>query len=237
MNSKISSREGVNPEATNLNESLNNPPTELRREAHPQASTDERYCETANIAKEVEDEPTHLPSAIKSEAVLRDGETQRQTEHFNDVANQQSRGKSNHTRSTLLLVEDNLINQKVLRRQLQSRGFEVHVASNGQEAVDAVEERGRSAQQEQNHPDHFDCILMDQEMPVKDGNAASVEIRELQEQGKAGRSPILGVSANVREAQMKSMLDAGMDAVISKPFKVCSLSMHTIRGVLTDTGG
>ena len=57
-------------------------------------------------------------------------------------------------------------------------------------------------------------------MPIKDGNTATAEIRELQEQGKAGRSPILGVSANVREAQTKSMLEAGMDAIISKPFKV-----------------
>lgn len=72
---------------------------------------------------------------------------------------------------------------------------------------------------------------MDQEMPVKDGNTATVEIRELQQQGRAGRSPILGVSANVREAQMASMKDAGMDAVISKPFKVDDL-VKKIQGLL-----
>jgi CheY-like chemotaxis protein len=72
---------------------------------------------------------------------------------------------------------------------------------------------------------------MDQEMPIKDGNTATVEIRELQENGKAGRSPILGVSANVREAQTDSMKEAGMDAVISKPFKVEDL-VKKIRSLL-----
>lgn len=72
-------------------------------------------------------------------------------------------------------------------------------------------------------------------MPIKDGNAATIEIRELQESGKAGRSPILGVSANVREAQTKSMLNAGMDAVISKPFKVEDL-VSKIRSILPKSG-
>lgn len=62
-----------------------------------------------------------------------------------------------------------------------------------------------------------------------------MEIRELQEAGKAGRSPILGVSANVREAQTKSMLAAGMDAVISKPFKVDDL-VGKIRSLLPKSG-
>lgn len=73
-------------------------------------------------------------------------------------------------------------------------------------------------------------------MPIKDGNAATREIRELQAQKKAGRSPILGVSANVREAQTSSMLDAGMDAVISKPFKVDDL-VKKIRSMMPQTDG
>lgn len=60
-------------------------------------------------------------------------------------------------------------------------------------------------------------------MPIKDGNTASREIKDLQKSGKVGKSPIMGVSANVREEQMRSMRDAGMDDVISKPFKVVDL--------------
>ena len=97
------------------------------------------------------------------------------------------------------------------------------MANHGQEAIDVVADRGSKSKEDPSLPDYFDCILMDQEMPIKDGNAATVEIRELQDQGKAGRSPILGVSANVRDAQTTAMMDAGMDAIISKPFKVDDL--------------
>lgn len=111
----------------------------------------------------------------------------------------------------------------------QNHGFEVFTANNGQEAVDAVVERGKGDKgktaglQSQEPNDHFSCILMDQEMPVKDGNTAAREIKDLQAKGEVGRSPILGVSANVREEQTKVMKEAGMDDVISKPFKVKDL--------------
>jgi CheY-like chemotaxis protein len=146
----------------------------------------------------------------------------------------------------------------------------VVVASNGQEAIDAVAERGAQAasisssaantsrtgssttsstessttsnknskgavQHTSPTRDYFDCILMDQEMPIKDGNAATIEIRDLQRAGKAGRSPILGVSANVREAQTQSMIDSGMDEVISKPFKVEDLVVR-IEGLCRGKG-
>lgn len=108
-------------------------------------------------------------------------------------------------------------------------------ANNGQEAVDAVIKRAEDARsaasssspnakaQHESLDDRFSCILMDQEMPIKDGNTAAREIKDLQEKGAVGRSPILGVSANVRAEQMESMRNAGMDDVISKPFKVVDL--------------
>lgn len=111
----------------------------------------------------------------------------------------------------------------------QNHGFEVLTANNGQEAVDAVVERAKGSSdtaagaQSRQDSDHFSCILMDQEMPVKDGNTAAREIKDLQAKGEVGRSPILGVSANVRDEQTKVMKEAGMDDVISKPFKVKDL--------------
>lgn len=111
----------------------------------------------------------------------------------------------------------------------QNHGFQVFTANNGQEAVDAVVDRAKAytgltpGAQSQEDGDHFSCILMDQEMPVKDGNTAAREIKDLQSKGEVGRSPILGVSANVRDEQTKLMKEAGMDEVISKPFKVKDL--------------
>ncbi|KAF2257780.1 putative histidine kinase HHK12p [Lojkania enalia] len=212
----ITSYEGVDTD--NVEQSLKDPPTEHRDESHPRANADARYRETQVVSKGVK---TKAPSE-KEFSQLEAGETLRQERTAEAITRKQSKTKIESYR-TLLLVEDNLINQKVLRRQLQARGFEVTVVSNGQEAIDAVEYRGKAAKEGTATADYFDCILMDQEMPVKDGNAATLEIRQLQEEGKAGRSPILGVSANVREAQKTSMFEAGMDDIISKPYKVDDL--------------
>ncbi|KAL1853565.1 hypothetical protein Daus18300_011769 [Diaporthe australafricana] len=138
-------------------------------------------------------------------------------------------GDQPQPRGTLLLVEDNMINQKVLKRQLQNHGFQVFTASNGQEAVDAVVDRAKgptgttTKTHSKEDKERFSCILMDQEMPVMDGNTAAREIKTLQAKGEVGRTPILGVSANVRDEQTKLMKEAGMDEVISKPFKVKDL--------------
>lgn len=113
-------------------------------------------------------------------------------------------------RYKILLVEDNVINRRILSRKLKSAGLEVSEASNGQEAVDAA------------RTNTFDCILMDQEMPVMNGCTASRTIRDM---GKDSHShvPILGVTANARAAQDMELLDAGMDDVIHKPYTTAEM--------------
>ncbi|KAF2012779.1 two component histidine kinase 1 [Aaosphaeria arxii CBS 175.79] len=216
------SHEGVDPSRSD-NASLENPPTENNNSLHPSASRDEHHWQR-DIAMRAREKRASFTSATGSDIIGLEsqGETCRQEEAVEETAQSQKQ-ENGRPLPTILLVEDNLINQKVLRRQLQSRGFDVLVANNGQEAINVVAERGELSKHDPDHPDYFDCILMDQEMPIKDGNSATVEIRELQEQGKAGRSPILGVSANAREAQRVAMKDAGMDGIISKPFKVDDL--------------
>ncbi|KAJ8109959.1 hypothetical protein OPT61_g7069 [Boeremia exigua] len=212
----LTSRSGVDTE--DVESSLKNPPTEYFPEAHPEATGDDRYQETKNVAQQI----TPPVEGHGRAPYAKSGESIRQQASAEKAHKAQSSQRSEDKR-TLLLVEDNLINQKVLRRQLQVRGFEVFVANNGQEAIDAVSERGQTAASDEHNRNFFDCILMDQEMPIKDGNQATCEIRQLQDEGKAGYSKILGVSANVREAQRTSMRDAGMDDLISKPFKVDDL--------------
>ncbi|PSN59849.1 two component histidine kinase 1 [Corynespora cassiicola Philippines] len=233
---RLTSHRGV--ESDDGNASLQNPPTEHWGETHPQSSQDDRYRETAKVSDKVETKRSSITDAIEgpmAEIQIETGETRRQKSQADKLSKSQSRHQADEKR-TLLLVEDNLINQKVLRRQLQSRGFEVMTANNGQEAIEAVAERGQAREKDTTKNNYFDCILMDQEMPIKDGNAATAEIRQLQDEGLAGYSPILGVSANVREAQTQSMRAAGMDEVISKPFKVDDL-VKKIRHLLPDVGG
>lgn len=226
----LTSHSGV--DADDVDESLKNPPTEYRAEAHPLSSQDSRYKETEQAVRGISSEKLTIERELSN---LQMGETQRQEQTADELSRSQSVQRS-EDKQILLLVEDNLINQKVLRRQLQSRGFEVFVANNGQEAIDAVFERGQITSDNPNDRNYFDCILMDQEMPIKDGNTATEEIRELQQEGKAGYSHILGVSANVRDVQMKGMRDAGMDDVISKPFKVEDL-VKKINSMIRDNGG
>ena len=145
------------------------------------------------------------------------------------MANTTSPPSDQQPKLHVLLVEDNIINQKLVARKL-TRTFTVSTAGNGQEAVDMVVASFSSSSSSSNTTSSssdpsrgpIDIILMDQEMPIMDGNAAAREIRS-QEQ-KAGREgkriPIMGVSANVREEQLREMVESGMDEYVTKPYKI-----------------
>ena len=117
----------------------------------------------------------------------------------------------------ILLVEDNLINQKVLRKQLTNLGCVVHVANHGQECIDQLKKSTYWA----NHgPDAFDVtvVLMDLEMPVMDGLTCATTIRKLQEKHQIIKHvPIIAVTANARDKQMETALRSGM---VSKSWSI-----------------
>lgn len=161
QNKTLSSHDGVRIKQ-DMDECLRNPPTEYIAEAHPNASSDERYKVTEDVAKDIQPDRAGVSKTIEQQMPhIQRGETKRQAK----AANEHSRSKSDERsedKQTLLLVEDNIINQKVLRRQLQSRGFEVFTASNGQEAIDMVAERGKISPLSTTDRNFFDIILMDQ---------------------------------------------------------------------------
>jgi CheY-like chemotaxis protein len=67
-------------------------------------------------------------------------------------------------------------------------------------------------------------VLMDQEMPVMDGLTCTRRIRELEREGKIRvHVPIIAVTANARQEQIQTAIDAGMDDVVSKPFRIPDL--------------
>ncbi|KAF8459671.1 hypothetical protein BDZ91DRAFT_462207 [Kalaharituber pfeilii] len=120
----------------------------------------------------------------------------------------------------VLIVEDNLINQEVLRRQLRKQGCVAHVANNGKEGLEFV---NKSVFAEDGGT-QIDIVLMDMEMPVMDGNTATRMIRQLEREGQLRKHvPIMGISANARSEQVAEMTKAGMDDVISKPFRIVDL--------------
>jgi len=108
----------------------------------------------------------------------------------------------------ILLVEDNLVNQKVATALLQRRAYHVTLAENGAQAVALIEAGGAP----------FDLILMDVQMPVMDGLEATRRIRQ-HEAVAGGRLPILAMTANAMQGDRENCVAAGMDDYISKPIK------------------
>ena len=104
----------------------------------------------------------------------------------------------------ILVVEDNRVNQFLVRRMLEGRGHRVVTAENGLEALKIVKIQS------------FDIILMDVQMPVMDGITATAEIRA-SESVEGRRTPIVALTAHVMKADREMLIKAGMDDYIAKP--------------------
>ncbi|HPT50586.1 MAG TPA: ATP-binding protein [Accumulibacter sp.] len=124
-----------------------------------------------------------------------------------------SRPDSEQLRGSVLLVEDNAVNQVVAQAFLEALGLRVSLAANGLEAVDIT---GR---------ERFDVVLMDCQMPDLDGFEATQRIRarEREQGGERGGVPIVALTANVFEDDRERCFRAGMNDFIAKPFKQADL--------------
>jgi PAS domain S-box-containing protein len=120
---------------------------------------------------------------------------------------------------SILLVEDNLINQKVAKKMLESLGNQVTVANNGREALEALERMAWKV----------DAVLMDIQMPEMDGIAATKEIRRL-EAMSGRRIPIFALTAHNLKSDEERCLAAGMDLHLTKPLQVDKLlaALHAV---------
>jgi CheY-like chemotaxis protein len=106
--------------------------------------------------------------------------------------------------NTLLLVEDNKVNQMVALSQLDRLGYNVDLAENGVEAVVAANAK------------RYDLILMDMHMPEMDGIEATRQIRS--QPGPNADTPIVALTANVMQSDQDACRDAGMNDFLTKPF-------------------
>ena len=111
------------------------------------------------------------------------------------------------TSLSILVVEDNVVNQRLIARLLDKRGHRVAIAPNGRDAVQAVEK------------ERFDLVLMDCQMPEMDGFEATALIRKRQKE--SGRHlPIIALTAGAMQGDEERCLAAGMDYYVSKPIKL-----------------
>jgi CheY-like chemotaxis protein len=111
----------------------------------------------------------------------------------------------------ILAAEDNATNQVILRALLEPLGAQLTLVGDGREAIEAYRAGG------------FDLVLMDIQMPVTDGVAATREIRRLEAEEGLPRTPIVALSANVMAHQVAEYRAVGMDSVVGKPFEAEAL--------------
>lgn len=104
-----------------------------------------------------------------------------------------------------LVVEDNLINQRLIKLLLREYGISVVAVSNGDEAVETCRET------------NFDIVFMDIDMPIKDGILATQEIKAEERYSKVGHMPIIALTALAMEGDREYILGRGLDDYLSKP--------------------
>jgi PAS domain S-box-containing protein len=127
------------------------------------------------------------------ESFKREGETEQQALLL--------RGKS------ILVVEDNEVNRLVISKMLEKYHAKITTVNDGGEAVGIVKQR------------HFDCILMDCQMPNLDGYEATKIIREVERANRQKRTPIIALTANAMKGDDEKCIASGMDDYLPKPVK------------------
>jgi CheY-like chemotaxis protein len=110
----------------------------------------------------------------------------------------------------ILLVEDNVINQKVASLMLKKKGHVVVTVNNGREAIETLADQD------------FDAVLMDVQMPEMDGLQTTAAIRAAEE-GTDRHLPILAVTAHAMSGDREDCLGAGMDGYLAKPIQSAQL--------------
>ncbi len=141
-----------------------------------------------------------------------------QTQQSNDITAttptkdvQEQQNSHPNTDKTILIIEDNPLNQRVAKNILKKAHYHVLVANHGQEGLDILATQ------------HCDLILMDCQMPVMDGYSATQHIRQKEQQQQTNRMPIIALTANKMPGDREKCINAGMDDYLTKPLKQSTL--------------
>ncbi|THY50075.1 hypothetical protein D6C99_04920 [Aureobasidium pullulans] len=122
----------------------------------------------------------------------------------------------------VLVVEDNPLNQRLCAKQLRNQGCTVHTADHGLDALEFLSKTNMASSSLSALK--LDIILLDIEMPVMDGLTCIRKIRTMEDEGFFKRRlPVIAVTANARNEQIEAALEAGVNDVVTKPFRIPEL--------------
>ncbi|WP_321779169.1 response regulator [Sulfurimonas sp.] len=133
--------------------------------------------------------------------------------------------KTSKFQANVLIAEDNIINQKLIKRTLEDIGLTIDIASNGLEAF------------QKRKDGNYDLIFMDIQMPILDGVEATAEILEYEEDFNQSHVPIIALTANALKGDRERFLEAGLDEYTTKPLvrsEIISLLNHFLSDFIID---
>lgn len=165
-------------------------------------------------SEELKSEPQIPEDTVNPELPVAEAEEELNEEAIKnefEIDNIKKLPRTIHSKTRLLLVEDNPISQKVELKLLREVGYSVDAVSNGLDAIEAVKTNS------------FNLVLMDIEMTDMDGITATKKIRELESQSKI--IPIIAVTAHSSMKDREKCLAAGMNDYIAKPININFLKM------------
>jgi CheY-like chemotaxis protein len=149
-------------------------------------------------------------------------ESEKEMENVNEVK------EAGEQCARILLVEDNIVNQKLASTMLSRGGYQVETANNGEEAVEKYKKslagNGKQRETDGALPNkdkenrRYDLIFMDMQMPVMDGLTATREIRRWEAESGC-HIPVIAMTANASAVDREKCLKAGMDDYLTKPIK------------------
>ncbi len=128
--------------------------------------------------------------------------TKSQSNQINEVTHKKNKFNYHHH---VLIVEDNIVNQKLLAEYLNQFGLGFDIANDGLEALEAYKNN------------HYQVILMDENMPNMTGKEATKHIRKMEKDQNIDPIPIIAVTANAMSGDKNKFLEAGMDEYLTKP--------------------
>ena len=169
---------------------------------------------------------TSLPEPLRLETLVAALPSERDLKESDRVpvsTKQRSSERIDLTGARILVAEDNLINQKVLLSMLRKLGVNADAVMDGQQAVDAFAQGSWVA------------VLMDIQMPVMDGLAATEKIRKLEADRGMAPVPVIAVSANAMPADIERGFASGVTAYLTKPLQLATLQETLSQYLLIST--